>query len=82
MNLHNFPSEPLDLIWFERAIAEWSRQRPDKGTSVDRFLFLPGTDQAWILERARALKSLSSMPSARVLEQSGSLTRQTEELRQ
>ena len=58
MQAHTFPStEPLELIWFEKAIREWNHRRADGGTCVDRFLFLPEYERHWILARARELKS-------------------------
>ena len=60
MILHTFPStEPMDLAYFEQAIAEFNYKRPDGGTNVDRFLFLPREDQQRILRRARELQAAS-----------------------
>ena len=50
-------SEPLEMIYFERALEELNVQRVDGGfTPVERWLELAEEDQRWLLTRARELK--------------------------
>jgi hypothetical protein len=49
--------EPLEMIYFERALCELNAARIEGGfTPVERWLELAEEDQRWLLTRARELK--------------------------